>query len=624
MIFSNTGLTSDSLIFNFDLSNNKSYNGNSGFTTTSLTFYNYYTLKDFIITGYGHTTYDFGLSTSFTDEKHYTLSDRNLIFQRIGKNDASGNTFGYVTGLTTGATSGDSAYTLIYNNPTASTGNYFTLSGGYLTSYFKLYEYPFQLAPFRFENGYTIDTWLNISDDSFNKITSYTEGIFVYFGTKSENKYNAFYSSLTYGNNVESAMTIIISGLPNSSLTKTFSSYTFDTLYDPVIDTEYNAFCLKLNEDRTLSLRYLGKSGQTIEYKGDKIIPTGWTNVVLSFQYCEKIRDNDDKPYENDSLNCFHLRDGNLRLFINGEIYLEKLEIEEFFWLTPLNTIKERQIGLPYSISWGGGSPGLKNAYNVSAFTATISSVTGNNYTITGSNLIIDGDSGSFENNITGITTSVLNSVLTSDTAVFYTGASSLKLTTLDILSAYTATTNNLFEFSSPILFEPDKKYIFQGYLYDFSSFTSVENQNVYFIISTSFTQYDVISSITYNSANTINQWNELYYEINTTTGFSGTVSANLIITSQTQYSGFNNNYSFNIDNINCYKYDRTDIIGYTGYSDEKLINPNYYSIIKDNFDGGFYGDIQQLRLYSRSFKFDEVKKNYNYFSTRYSFKKKK
>ena len=82
MIFNNTGLTKDSIIFDFDISNIKSYNNNTGFSVTSLTYWNHYSLSDLTLTGYGQTMYDFGLSTSFTKTKSYTIQDRNLVFNK--------------------------------------------------------------------------------------------------------------------------------------------------------------------------------------------------------------------------------------------------------------------------------------------------------------------------------------------------------------------------------------------------------------------------------------------------------------------------------------------------------------------------------------------------------------
>ena len=63
-----------------------------------------------------------------------------------------------------------------------------------------------------------------------------------------------------------------------------------------------------------------------------------------------------------------------------------------------------------------------------------------------------------------------------------------------------------------------------------------------------------------------------------------------------------------------------------TGYTvtEELLFNKNVESIIKNNFDGSFYGKIQKLRMYDVDLDFTEIKKNYNYYSSKYGFTKLK
>ena len=55
----------------------------------------------------------------------------------------------------------------------------------------------------------------------------------------------------------------------------------------------------------------------------------------------------------------------------------------------------------------------------------------------------------------------------------------------------------------------------------------------------------------------------------------------------------------------------------------EKVIIDNK-SVIEENFDGSFYGKIQRLRMYDIDLPFPEIKKNYNYFSNKYGFRKLK
>ena len=56
----------------------------------------------------------------------------------------------------------------------------------------------------------------------------------------------------------------------------------------------------------------------------------------------------------------------------------------------------------------------------------------------------------------------------------------------------------------------------------------------------------------------------------------------------------------------------------------EILYNKGIKSVIEENFDGSFYGKIQRLRMYDIDLPFPEIKKNYNYFSNKYGFRKLK
>jgi hypothetical protein len=63
-----------------------------------------------------------------------------------------------------------------------------------------------------------------------------------------------------------------------------------------------------------------------------------------------------------------NMRKGRLKIFINGKIFYT---IEDFEELIPraLNTDKERQIGVPFNISWGGGTQGLRENLTFSSTT---------------------------------------------------------------------------------------------------------------------------------------------------------------------------------------------------------------------------------------------------------------
>jgi len=63
------------------------------------------------------------------------------------------------------------------------------------------------------------------------------------------------------------------------------------------------------------------------------------------------------------------LRMGRLKIYINGKIFYK---IENFEEIIPraLSTDKERQLGVPFNISWGGGTQGLRENLTFSACTA--------------------------------------------------------------------------------------------------------------------------------------------------------------------------------------------------------------------------------------------------------------
>ena len=61
---------------------------------------------------------------------------------------------------------------------------------------------------------------------------------------------------------------------------------------------------------------------------------------------------------------------GRLKIYINGRIFYVIENFEEII-PRPLDTDKEKQIGVPFNISWGGGTQGLHENLTLSACTAT-------------------------------------------------------------------------------------------------------------------------------------------------------------------------------------------------------------------------------------------------------------
>jgi hypothetical protein len=65
-----------------------------------------------------------------------------------------------------------------------------------------------------------------------------------------------------------------------------------------------------------------------------------------------------------------HFRNGRLKIYVNGRIFHT---IENFEEIIPraLSTDKEKQVGVPYNISWGGGTQGLRENLTFSSTTGT-------------------------------------------------------------------------------------------------------------------------------------------------------------------------------------------------------------------------------------------------------------
>ena len=61
-------------------------------------------------------------------------------------------------------------------------------------------------------------------------------------------------------------------------------------------------------------------------------------------------------------------RKGRLKIYINGQIFHT---IEDFEEVIPraLSTDKEKQVGVPFNVSWGGGTQGLRENLTFSSTT---------------------------------------------------------------------------------------------------------------------------------------------------------------------------------------------------------------------------------------------------------------
>ena len=126
--------------------------------------------------------------------------------------------------------------------------------------------------------------------------------------------------------------------------------------YDIFKDIENNAFALKINKDGSIGYKYLIKDCEnenkyTIveeQSKPNLIQNDKWVNIQLKM-----VR------MPSDECDIYHTPTKmKIYIYINGKLKFISKELPELF-LKPLNDNPERQEGVPYNISIGGGSQGL-------------------------------------------------------------------------------------------------------------------------------------------------------------------------------------------------------------------------------------------------------------------------
>lgn len=361
----NTIIT-DNLAAHIDLTSLKSWDLNADFISNSITKWSGGYSKDIFLYDFGLTGFDNGRVSKMTDSLTITKEQNKLQLYRIGYNNPTGGTF-YMQYDITGVTG-------------QSVGNYFRLDGGYLQGFFKLKEYDFQTLPYRYGKGVTFETIINIEPASFN------DGYFLFLGARAEDKYipefsgeSISYTATTtvpiYGSRQGYTKTItekVYSGV-TTSLDNHLNSLSTEIVAKKAIqDNEYTEEIQIENLDNDIDNNvigfYLSSEGkigytkydekgilQTDESNG-RITATGWTIIDIQFKPYDIITDKHE-------LDCAPLRKGDFSVFVNGRLFWKIKEYTEFYFRSFKND-KEKQLGVPYSLSWGGGSFGLKHSYH--------------------------------------------------------------------------------------------------------------------------------------------------------------------------------------------------------------------------------------------------------------------
>ena len=273
----------------------------------------------------------------------------------------------------------------------------------------------YQVLPTRFERGWTSMFWLRRDNEDFcsgntettlNDVYSGNSGFFFYMGTRSENKFWDLYSG-------ETGYTTS-SGFPLSPPLKTekklldnpfsvyqpgggnccFTGITEITTQqkDRDLDIVNNALGFRIKPDGSIGYRTLGYSGVCTTVTATTVVDCGGqcscdcnstgettvtyieeryiTGVTVTEEYSEpnlvytdewihiSIRFTAYEEYVGCELNGVPRRKGRLDIYLNGYLKWSVHNFEEFLF-EELDEHREKQEGVPFNYSWGGGTQGL-------------------------------------------------------------------------------------------------------------------------------------------------------------------------------------------------------------------------------------------------------------------------
>ena len=140
--------------------------------------------------------------------------------------------------------------------------------------------------------------------------------------------------------------------------TNTNSSVTSGSSYNHCNELGENALGFRITEDNRIGWRKVSVTGEcrnnkftitgtTIEeeYTTESVIPTGNTPTLIQVVYIQGGEKNG-------------LPAGTLKMLVNGRLVLKSKEFIGL-QLRALNEWSDKQEGVPYNISWGGGTQGL-------------------------------------------------------------------------------------------------------------------------------------------------------------------------------------------------------------------------------------------------------------------------
>jgi len=401
----------DGLVLYFDI--NQSGTTIDGSSLTSLTEWSGTTIKPssgFTLCDFGLTGVDNGLYNELSGiTTTITSADTKVVLYPV-----TGYTIDTISGITT---SGIYDYPLSYKITGTtidgcSVGSTVCLNGGFYQGYFKLdflqpspsaeietdrcnvetttltdgdpNEFVYDLMPTEFKDGWTMETWVKWDNSYCSDLTGNTlnnnytgnTGFFFYIGTRAENKFKNKFSGETglytcdglVPLEPEEKVVINTSGqdwFVNSRKNRGCSTPTTGTTTgDTNTISQYcdelseNALGFRITPDGKIGYR---KMTVSIGCYNNKDRVTG-TTMVEGYSETPVLQSGDTwyhivVTYTENNVTS-GLPSGTLRFWVNGRVVYR----EEGFIGLQLRALDEwsnKQLGVPFNISWGGGTQGL-------------------------------------------------------------------------------------------------------------------------------------------------------------------------------------------------------------------------------------------------------------------------
>jgi hypothetical protein len=573
-LFCTNGLINKNLAVHIDVTNEKSWNGNTEFSVISLNQWTNTISSNINLLDWGLTAFDNGRTNEMWSGINFTPDDTLLTLYRIGYNEINNPTPEEFSGISITTNFGE------IQDMGDGGGLYFNLNGGYLQGFFKLDGYNYELLPPRYGKGITIETMLYLYEES--------QGIFYMMGVRAEDKYNPYYSGE------------FISGDTNSGINTSEDNYleSFEAIeqnkkaiilpeegkeiiYQEVAqinNLKNNAIAFEITSEKRIKYKYIDENGLLVQNTSEsEITNTGFTLISITFT------PNNDLLTEKE-LKCEPQRLGTLIFYVNGRLFWKIKNFPEFYFREIIND-KEKQIGVPYSISWGGGSFGLKHSWHYDEQTYNI--YYGQTTEYINSNFVIDDDEEYPSDDL----------ILTADNTTFIDDEG-LPITVMRIeFTGSTEKHDYLIDFDVPVTTLSNRDYVINASIYNNGFFNNLgENKiTIYVYPEEDDGEIFIIDEIIHEGQ--LNDW----IDISTTFRLPENVGKKEVI------------IGIKIESTVPYNTNAPIFIKYLTYTGADILVQDERKqdlFIEQNFDNSFIGGIQKLRIYDNAFNSTEVLHN--------------